>query len=412
MAGELEPKLFALCRSFDGYSSVIFARPLCTLLSCCGLPVDATLQCWWAILRASNPRIFLLRTIAALVLDMAAKRLPHSSLHPEQWELPELMDALQKTFQQTYDAQVILSAAVGSVELLPDTLVQQKLDEVEERLKHTAAESASRRQRETKEAQEKRLKQLVLEDTCVRQSLLREMQALWRHERHRDVSQLDFLMLLAAEHLEVTGVKSSTWEAFLSTVFVDLDSSHCGVVLLKHALISVALLLGETPLERVSAIFTMVEFQGFCSREDFRELAEATGQEDLAAQWLVSNVPVTEKLTQNVFIKALLALPSLALATLDAKAKLGSVGCFTISFTSSSGTLLPVAPKWVPDAQEVSCQLCGACFTCCRRRHHCRACGRLTCGGCSRQRLELSIIGYPRAVRVCDDCFFVLSPTA
>jgi len=28
--------------------------------------------------------------------------------------------------------------------------------------------------------------------------------------------------------------------------------------------------------ERVSAIFTMVEFQGFCSREDFRELAEAT----------------------------------------------------------------------------------------------------------------------------------------
>ena len=29
--------------------------------------------------------------------------------------------------------------------------------------------------------------------------------------------------------------------------------------------------------ERVSAIFTMVEFQGFCSREDFRELAEAAG---------------------------------------------------------------------------------------------------------------------------------------
>ena len=45
-------------------------------------------------------------------------------------------------------------------------------------------------------------------------------------------------------------------------------------------------------------------------------------------------------------LEALLALPSLALATLDAKAKLGSVGCFTISFTSSSGTLLPVAPKW------------------------------------------------------------------
>lgn len=47
-----------------------------------------------------------------------------------------------------------------------DTLVQQKLDEVEERLRHSAAESASRRQRETKEAQEKRLKQLVLEELC------------------------------------------------------------------------------------------------------------------------------------------------------------------------------------------------------------------------------------------------------
>ena len=57
-----------------------------------------------------NARIFLLRTIAALVLDMAAKRLPHSgpgtSDSAEQWELPELMDALEKTFQQTYDAQV------------------------------------------------------------------------------------------------------------------------------------------------------------------------------------------------------------------------------------------------------------------------------------------------------------------
>ena len=57
----------------------------------------------------------MLRTIAALVLDMAAKRLPHSSLHPEQWELPELMDALQKTFQQTYDAQVGSVSPTGTV---------------------------------------------------------------------------------------------------------------------------------------------------------------------------------------------------------------------------------------------------------------------------------------------------------
>lgn len=59
-----------------------------------------------------------------------------------------------------------------------DTLVQQKLDEVEERLRHSAAESASRRQRETKEAQEKRLKQLVLEERSAIRSIF-AVSKLW-----------------------------------------------------------------------------------------------------------------------------------------------------------------------------------------------------------------------------------------
>lgn len=59
-----------------------------------------------------------------------------------------------------------------------DTLVQQKLDEVEERLRHSAAESASRRQRETKEAQEKRLKQLVLEERSAKRSIF-AVSKLW-----------------------------------------------------------------------------------------------------------------------------------------------------------------------------------------------------------------------------------------
>ena len=46
--------------------------------------------------------------------------------------------------------------------------------------------------------------------------------------------------------------------------------------------------------------------------------------------------------------QALLALPSLALATLSTlDSKPGNAGSFSISFTSSSGTLLPVAPKWL-----------------------------------------------------------------
>ena len=110
----------------------------------------------------------------------------------------------------------------------------------------------------------------------------------------------------------------------------------------------------------------------------------------------------------------MLALPSLALATVDPNLEGG------VSFTSS-GTLLPVAPKWAPDAEN--CQLCSKMFTCCLRRHHCRACGRLCCRPCSRSRLPLAIIGYLAPVRVCAlavalvaksdsgaECFFILSP--
>ena len=46
-------------------------------------------------------RIFLLRTLSAFVLQTAARLPEGPSL-----ELPELMEALQRTFQQTYDAQV------------------------------------------------------------------------------------------------------------------------------------------------------------------------------------------------------------------------------------------------------------------------------------------------------------------
>lgn len=39
------------------------------------------------------------------------------------------------------------------------------------------------------------------------------------------------------------------WQAFLSTIFDDLDVSRRGLVPLKHALIALALMLGDTPLE-------------------------------------------------------------------------------------------------------------------------------------------------------------------
>lgn len=42
------------------------------------------------------------------------------------------------------------------------------------------------------------------------------------------------------------------------------------------------------------------------------------------------------------------------------------------------GTVLgDVAPVWVPDAQALVCMKCGVKFTFTKRRHHCRACGKV-----------------------------------
>eukprot|EP00438_Fugacium_kawagutii_P007876 Skav213951 [mRNA] locus=scaffold1979:102291:107041:- [translate_table: standard] len=119
------------------------------------------------------------------------------------------------------------------------------------------------------------------------------------------VSQSNLLKLLPAERLDLVGVQSSTWQDFLSSVFVDLDSPHSGgEVLLKHCLIAVALLLGETLEEKASAIFSMLEFNGLCAQADFEELAEAAGQEALARKWLDSNEITEDGLDAKMFHKA------------------------------------------------------------------------------------------------------------
>ena len=43
-----------------------------------------------------------------------------------------------------------------------------------------------------------------------------------------------------------------------------------------------------------------------------------------------------------------------------------------------SSTLGRIAPKWVPDAEAPACMNCEAKFTFTKRRHHCRACGKVS----------------------------------
>ncbi|KAJ1674572.1 hypothetical protein EV182_003005, partial [Spiromyces aspiralis] len=64
------------------------------------------------------------------------------------------------------------------------------------------------------------------------------------------------------------------------------------------------------------------------------------------------------------------------------------------------------APVWDPDESADSCFICYTEFTFFCRRHHCRACGRLVCGDCSRKTIMFA--GKSEAEnkerRACDQC--------
>uniref|UniRef100_A0A672Q0V7 FYVE zinc finger domain-containing protein n=1 Tax=Sinocyclocheilus grahami TaxID=75366 RepID=A0A672Q0V7_SINGR len=59
-----------------------------------------------------------------------------------------------------------------------------------------------------------------------------------------------------------------------------------------------------------------------------------------------------------------------------------SLGALPMQRCSSLGT---TAPQWVPDSQAPACMKCGSKFSFTKRRHHCRACGKVrdACGNLS-----------------------------
>lgn len=65
--------------------------------------------------------------------------------------------------------------------------------------------------------------------------------------------------------------------------------------------------------------------------------------------------------------------------------------------------------SWEPNSASSVCRLCGWKWGLVRhRRHHCRKCGLLVCGRCSRGRSKVA--GYPeKAVRVCDKCLLIIT---
>lgn len=60
-------------------------------------------------------------------------------------------------------------------------------------------------------------------------------------------------------------------------------------------------------------------------------------------------------------------------------------------------------PAWVPDAEAPNCMNCSQKFTFTRRRHHCRACGKVYCGVCCSRKCKLKYL--EKEARVCVICF-------
>ncbi|KAL2772546.1 zinc finger FYVE domain-containing protein 9 isoform 1 [Daubentonia madagascariensis] len=82
-------------------------------------------------------------------------------------------------------------------------------------------------------------------------------------------------------------------------------------------------------------------------------------------------------------------------------------GQFGISAKKPFTTLGEVAPVWVPDSQAPNCMKCEARFTFTKRRHHCRACGKVFCASCCSLKCKLLYMDRKEA-RVCVICHSVL----
>jgi len=68
-------------------------------------------------------------------------------------------------------------------------------------------------------------------------------------------------------------------------------------------------------------------------------------------------------------------------------------------------------PRWVPDEEVTHCTQCQVLFDWATRKHHCRACGKIFCSGCSSQECLLPKEYCDRnPKRVCDPCYRTLQP--
>ncbi|XP_076243285.1 smad anchor for receptor activation isoform X3 [Calliopsis andreniformis] len=78
------------------------------------------------------------------------------------------------------------------------------------------------------------------------------------------------------------------------------------------------------------------------------------------------------------------------------------------SLPESNSVLGKQPPFWVPDSYAQSCMLCDVKFTVLKRRHHCRACGKVLCNKCCSMKYKLEYQGNIDS-RVCVSCYQLLT---
>ncbi|RLN26012.1 hypothetical protein BBJ28_00015621 [Nothophytophthora sp. Chile5] len=61
-------------------------------------------------------------------------------------------------------------------------------------------------------------------------------------------------------------------------------------------------------------------------------------------------------------------------------------------------------PRWVKDEFMEACMLCSVQFDLLKRKHHCRGCGLVYCGGCSAHFDRVVKFGIMEPVRLCNTC--------
>ncbi|XP_047436769.1 pleckstrin homology domain-containing family F member 1 [Mugil cephalus] len=69
------------------------------------------------------------------------------------------------------------------------------------------------------------------------------------------------------------------------------------------------------------------------------------------------------------------------------------------------------AVTWIPNQVSAVCMRCSNKFTVTQRRHHCRKCGFVVCGGCSKKRAVIEHIHPTKPLRVCTTCHSGLQRT-